>query len=41
MLKIWYDNLFPRRKLPAVGLFGLLTPEQKAKILTHEDDEND
>lgn len=28
--KMWFDNRFPRKAHPAVGLFALLTPAQKA-----------
>lgn len=31
-LKMWFDNRFPRKAKPSVGLFALLTPDQKVAV---------
>lgn len=31
-MQCWWENRFPRKPLPMVGLIGLLTDEQKKKL---------
>ena len=37
--KMWLDNRFPRKPLAMIGLWPLLTLEQRKKVLTAHDKE--